>query len=66
VRPAVIVAVEIGIENRLHLLDGLEPGAPAFDAEVLVEEVRCRRSTMPLVCGERTRLMRCSMPSSAR
>ena len=38
VRPAVIVAVEVDIENRLHLLDGLEPGAPAFDAEVLVEQ----------------------------
>lgn len=38
VRPAMMVAVEIGVENRLHLLDGLEPGAPAFDPEVLVEQ----------------------------
>ena len=37
-RPSVIVAVEVGVENRLHLLDGLEPGAPAFDPEVLVEQ----------------------------
>jgi hypothetical protein len=38
VRPAMIVAVEAEVENRLHLLDGLEPGAPALDPEVLVEQ----------------------------
>lgn len=38
VRPAMIVAVQIAVENGLHFLDGLEPSAPAFDAEVLVEE----------------------------
>jgi hypothetical protein len=38
VRPAVIVAVEIDVENSLHFLDGLEPGAAALDAEVLVEQ----------------------------
>ena len=37
-RPAVIVADEIVVENGLHLLDGLEPGAASFDAEVLVEQ----------------------------
>lgn len=38
VRPAVIVAVEIGVENGLYLVDGLEPDTTAFDAEVLVEQ----------------------------
>jgi hypothetical protein len=38
VRATLIVAGEIVIENGLHLLDGLEPGAASFDAEVLVEE----------------------------
>lgn len=37
-RPLGIVVDEVGIENRLHLLDGFEPGAPALDAEVFVEE----------------------------
>ena len=35
---ALIVAVEIGVENRLHLLDRLEPGAASFDPEVLVQQ----------------------------
>jgi hypothetical protein len=30
---AVIIAVEIPVENRLHLLGGLDPGAPALDAD---------------------------------
>jgi hypothetical protein len=38
VRPSVIVALEVGIKHHLHLRDGLEPGAPALDAEVLVEQ----------------------------
>jgi hypothetical protein len=29
VRRALIVAIEIAVENRLHFLDGLEPSAPA-------------------------------------
>jgi hypothetical protein len=33
-----VVAGEVVVENRLHLADGLEPGAPAFDPEVLVEQ----------------------------
>ena len=33
-----IVADEIGVENGLHLINGLEPGGPAFDAEVFVEK----------------------------
>ena len=33
-----IVAFEIRVENRLHLVDGLEPGEASFDAEVLVEQ----------------------------
>lgn len=37
-RPALIVADEVIVENGLHLLDGLEPGAAAFDAEVLVKQ----------------------------
>jgi hypothetical protein len=41
--PALIVSFHVGVENRLHLVDGLEPGAPAFDAEVLVEQ----RSVQP-------------------
>jgi hypothetical protein len=42
----VVVGDEVGVERRLHLLDGLKPGAPSFDAEVLVEQrgsaQRCR------------------------
>ena len=37
-RAALIVAVEIGVENRLHLLDRLEPGAASFDSEMLVQQ----------------------------
>ena len=29
---------KILVENRLHLLDGLEPGLAAFDTETLVEQ----------------------------
>lgn len=42
--PAVIVAVEVRVENGLHLVDGLEPDAAALDAEVLVEQ----RAMQPL------------------
>lgn len=38
VRSLGIVGDEIGVESGLHFLDGLEPGAAAFDAEVLVEQ----------------------------
>ena len=33
-----VVADEVGVEGGLHLIDGLEPGASAFDAEVLVKQ----------------------------
>ena len=33
-----VVGDEVGVEHGLHLLDGLEPGAATFDAEVLVEQ----------------------------
>src|SRR5512139_2149530 len=36
--PLGVVGDEVGIEGGLHLLDGLEPGAPSFDAEVFVEQ----------------------------
>lgn len=36
VRAALTVADEAVVENSLHLFDGLEPGAAALDAEVLV------------------------------
>jgi hypothetical protein len=39
-----IIPVEIAVENRLHLLDGFEPGATALDTEVLVE----KRAVQPL------------------
>ncbi len=32
------VGDEVGVEGGLHLLDGLERGAAAFDPEVLVEQ----------------------------
>jgi hypothetical protein len=35
-RPSLIVAVHVGVENGLHFVDGLEPSASALDAEVLV------------------------------
>lgn len=34
----VIVDHQVVVEHALHLLDGLEPGAPALDTEVLVQE----------------------------
>ena len=37
-RPALIVALHVAVENHLHILDGFEPGAAALDAEVLVEQ----------------------------
>ena len=36
-RPALIVTDKEVVENGLHLVDRLEPSAPTFDAEVLVE-----------------------------
>ena len=33
-----VVAGEVVVENHLHFFDGLEPGAPAFDPELLVEQ----------------------------
>lgn len=38
VGPFGIVMDEVGVENRLHLGEGFEPGLAAFDAEVLVEQ----------------------------
>lgn len=37
-RPFGVAADEELVENGLHLLDGVEPGAAALDAEVLVEQ----------------------------
>jgi LDH2 family malate/lactate/ureidoglycolate dehydrogenase len=37
-RSAVTVAAEVGVENLLHLVDGLKSGAAAFDPRVLVEQ----------------------------
>jgi hypothetical protein len=36
--PSSIEFDEIGVERRLHLLDGLEPDLAALDAEVLVQQ----------------------------
>ncbi len=36
--PPIIVALEVVIEHRLHLLDGFKPGAPSLDPEILVEQ----------------------------
>ena len=46
-RSALIIALHVGIENGLHLLDRLEPSAAALDAEVLIEQraVQLRIST---------------------
>lgn len=38
VRPLGIIGLQVAVERDLHLVDGLEPGAPAFDPEVLVEQ----------------------------
>lgn len=37
-RTALIVTDKEVVENGLHLVDRLEPSAPAFDAKVLVEQ----------------------------
>ena len=37
-RAAFVVGLQIRVECDLHLIDGHEPGAPAFGAEVLVEQ----------------------------
>ena len=44
-----IVLDKVLIEGGLHFLEGLEPGATAFDAEMLVEEgaVPARRCRYP-------------------
>ena len=33
-----VVGDEVIVQHLLHLVNGLEPGAPAFDTEVFVEE----------------------------
>jgi hypothetical protein len=33
-----VVALELVIEHRLHLLDGFKPGAPSLNPEMLVEQ----------------------------
>ena len=38
VRSLVIVDHQVVVEHALHLLDGFEPGAPALDPKVLVEQ----------------------------
>jgi hypothetical protein len=35
---ALIVAFKVSVENGLHLLDGLQLGAPPLDPKVLVEQ----------------------------
>jgi hypothetical protein len=62
--PAVIVAIQVGIENGLHLFDGLEPGTAAFDAEVLVEQ-RAVQALDDAVCSEPTKLDRYWLESPA-
>ena len=37
-RTVLVVSLQVCVERRLHFLDRLEPGAAAFDAEVLVEQ----------------------------
>ena len=51
VRPVVVIAVEILIERGLHFRDAFEPCAPAFDAEVFVQQ----RSVEPLYSAVRLR-----------
>ena len=36
--PLGVVALKVVIEHGLHLLNGLEPGAPSLDPEMLVEQ----------------------------
>jgi hypothetical protein len=36
--PLGVVALKVFIEHGLHLLNGLEPGAPSLDPEMLVEQ----------------------------
>jgi len=38
VRPTLIVALQVAIENGLHFLDGFEPCATSLDAEVLIKQ----------------------------
>jgi len=46
---ALIVALQVGVENSLHFLDGLEPGPAALGTEVLVcrRDRTAARSTFP-------------------
>jgi hypothetical protein len=37
-RPSHIVALQVIVQHGLHLLDGLEPGAPPLNPEMLVEQ----------------------------
>src|SRR5271165_7093489 len=58
-----IVADEIVVENLLHLLDRLEPGLAAFDAEVLVatgsgDRIRNTRKAPTATSVVRSRLNR--------
>ena len=36
--PPGVLAPEVFIQHRLHLLDGFKPGAPSLDPEILVEQ----------------------------
>ena len=50
-----VVALEVVIEHRLHLLDSFKPGAPSLDPEILVEQGAVEafrdvgRATLPFV-----------------
>lgn len=54
--PLGVVALKVIIKDSLHLLDGLKPGAPPLDPEMLVEQgamdgpvpVLCRFSDHPM------------------
>ncbi len=56
-RPLGVVALKVFIEHRLHLVDGLKPGAPPLDPEMLIKRNRCLRPTgffaVTVVCGWR-------------
>jgi hypothetical protein len=49
-RPLGVVALKVFIKHGLHLLDGLEPGAPPLDPEMLVEQ-RAVEVLCPLKIG---------------
>ena len=64
-RAVAVVVGEPAIKVQLEAFDGLiEGGAEALRKNSL-RTVRWKRSTKPLVCGRRTRVVRCSISASA-